>query len=249
MNNVIEKLKQYSKQINLEDRFDYTLNSSDAFFTTIEKDDLESNDTPYHQNTKLKWIISEKYKSTFDQNALDFWIINTWGGIRGFKNNERNIEKVKKFKKQITNHKLSKDTFSTISSLSKIASFIDPDNFVIYDSRVIYTLNWLLLTCENKNEFREPYFPMPSGRNKKITDFDLNTIINLSHIDHYSNNSSTYVSEQLAYFKYCDFIKTTSKLVYGENAKPYELEMLLFIIADKEIFEDVKVKLRIKITT
>jgi hypothetical protein len=247
MNILIEKLKDYSKQINLENQFDYTLNSSDAFFSGTEKEDLERIAVPYHQNTKLKLIVSEKYKNTIDQTNLDFWVINTWGGIRSFKKNERNIEKVKKFKKQITNKRLSKDTFSTISSLSKIASFIDPDNFVIYDSRVIYTLNWLLLTCENKNEFKVPYFPMPTGRNKKITDFDLNTIINLSHIDHYSNNNSTYVSEQLAYFKYCDFIKTISKLVYGEDAKPYELEMLLFVIADKEIFEDVKDKLKISI--
>jgi len=86
---------------------------------------------------------------------------------------------------------------------------------------------------------------MPAGRNKKIIEFDLNTIINLSHLE---EPDKLYVLPQEAYFKYCDFIKTTSKLVYGENSKPYELEMLLFVIADIEIFNDVKDRLRIIIT-
>lgn len=139
------------------------------------------------------------------------------------------------------------DCFSTISSLSKISSFFDPENFVIYDSRVIYTLNWLILTCENQNGFKEKYFPMPSGRNKIIADFDMNTIVNISHISEYVENMKLYVTQQNAYFEFCDFIKTNTKLIYGEDSKPYELEMLLFTLADKEIFNELKEQ--IKITT
>tara|TARA_R110002096_G_scaffold146095_1_gene304335 strand:+ start:691 stop:1452 length:762 start_codon:yes stop_codon:yes gene_type:complete len=247
MKNVIEKLKEFSNQIDLKERFDFNFDITDKIFSTKETEQLLAEKNPFDQNVRLKWILSEKYKTNTEQNFIDFWIVNNWGGIRGFKPNERNIEKVQRFKKQLEKRKLSLDCFSTISSLSKISSFIDPENFVIYDSRVIYTLNWLILTCENQNGFKEKYFPMPSGRNKIIADFDMNTIVNVSHISEYIDNTELYISQQNAYFEFCEFIKTNTELIYGENSKPYKLEMLLFTLADKEIFKDLKE--RIKITT
>lgn len=247
MKNVIEKLKNFSNQIDLKERFDFNFDINDEIFSSKETEKLSTDNNPFEQNVRLKWILSEKYKTNTEQNFIDFWIVNNWGGIRGFKPNERNIEKVRRFKKQLEKRKLSLDCFSTISSLSKISSFIDPENFVIYDSRVIYTLNWLILTCENQNGFKKKYFPMPSGRNKIIANFDMNTIVNISHISEYVENTELYVSQQNAYFQFCDFIKTNKELIYGENSKPYELEMLLFTLADKEIFEELKE--RIKITT
>lgn len=247
MQNVIKKLKEYSNQIDLKERFDYNFNNSDKIFNSSETNRLQTYKNPFDQNIELKWILSEKYKLHSEQDFIDFWIINVWGGIRGFKPNDRNIEKILRFKKQILKGKLSLDCFSTISSLSKISSFMEPESFVIYDSRVIYTLNWLILTCENQSGFNKKYFPMPIGRNKIITDFDMNTIINISHISEYVKSTELYVSQQNAYFEFCDFIKKTTKLIYGENSKPYELEMLLFTLADKEIFKDLKEQ--IKITT
>tara|TARA_B110000305_G_C19371042_1_gene604496 strand:+ start:676 stop:1431 length:756 start_codon:yes stop_codon:yes gene_type:complete len=247
MKNVIEKLKNFSNQIDLKERFDFNFDINDEIFSSKETEKLSTDNNPFEQNVRLKWILSEKYKTNTEQNFIDFWIVNNWGGIRGFKPNERNIEKVRRFKKQLEKRKLSLDCFSTISSLSKISSFIDPENFVIYDSRVIYTLNWLILTCENQNGFKKKYFPMPSGRNKIIANFDMNTIVNISHISEYDENTELYVSQQNAYFQFCDFIKTNTELIYGENSKPYELEMLLFTLADKEIFKELKE--RIKITT
>lgn len=245
--NVIDKLKEYSKQIDLKERFDFNFDIDDNIFSSNETERLSTDKNSFDQNVRLKWILSKKYKTNKEQKYLDFWIVNNWGGIRGFKANERNIEKIQRFKKQIGKRKLSLDCFSTISSLSKISSFIDPENFVIYDSRVIYTLNWLILTCENHNGFIEKYFPMPNGRNKIIKDFDMNTIVNISHFSEYIKKRELYVTQQNAYFEFCDFIKTNTKLIYGEESKPYELEMLLFTLADKEIFNELKN--RIKITT
>lgn len=247
MQNVIKKLKEYSNQIDLKERFDYNFDDSDKIFSSSDTNRLKTYKNPFEQNIELKWILNEKYKTNLDHNFIDFWIINIWGGIRGFKPNDRNIEKILRFKKQILKGKLSLDCFSTISSLSKISSFMQPENFVIYDSRVIYTLNWLILTCENQNGFNKKYFPMPIGRNKVIADFDMNTIINISHVSEYVKNTELFISQQDAYFEFCDFIKKTTKLIYGDNSKPYELEMLLFTLADKEIFMDLKEK--IKITT
>lgn len=248
MKNVIEKLKIYSKQIDLEERFNYNFDISDELFSVSDKDELSSNSNPYDQNVKLKWIISNKYKAFTESTAIDFWIINEWGGIRGFKPTERNIKKIATYKKQLEKRRLSLDSFSTISSLSKLSSFIDPNNFVIYDSRVIYTLNWLILTSENQNGLKEKYFPMPSGRNKIISDFDMNTIINISHISEYVGNNELFLPKQQAYFEFCDFIKANTKEICGENSKPFELEMLLFTLADKEIFQDLKENINISIS-
>ena len=89
---------------------------------------------------------------------------------------------------------------------------------------------------------------MPNGRNKKISSFNMNTILNIVYIDGYENDpnmSEKYVDHQTCYFKYCDFIKSASKQVYGVEGKPYQLEMLLFTIADDEIFNDIKKRLKI----
>lgn len=245
MKQVIEKLRMYANQIELKERFNYNFDISDPIFNSIETQDLLEKKNPFDQNVRLKWILNEKYKEVPNSNILDFWIINVWGGIRGFKVTDKNKEKIKTFKKQLLKRKLSKDSFSTISSLSKLSSFIDPDNFVIYDSRVIYTLNWLILTCENQETFKERYFPMPSGRNRIISDFDMNTILHLSHISEYSQGIPLSFSQQQAYFEFCDFVKTTTVEIFGNNSKPYELEMLLFTLADKEIFKELKEKTRI----
>ncbi len=247
MKNVIEKLIQFNNEIKLSDRFNYDIELSNPFFDQCEIDELVNSKNTLEKNFKLKWIIKEKYKTVTDSSKIDFWVINTWGGIRGFKKTEKNIEKIKEFKKQLEKKKLTLDSFSTISSLSKISSFIDPDNFVIYDSRVIYTLNYLILKCENQKELKEKYFPMPTGRNKIIADFDMNTIINILHIDKYVEKSELFISQQQAYFIYCDFVKNNAEKICGVNAKPYELEILLFALADKEIFEDIKCN--IKLTT
>ena len=247
MKNVVDRLVQYSKEIELKERFDYGFEISNTFFSQSEISELSNCRNVFEQNVKLKWIIKEKYNLLANSTEIDFWIINDWGGIRGFKENDRNIEKIKAFKKQLDKERLTLDTFSTISSLSKLSSFLDPDKYVIYDSRVIYALNYLILSCENKNGFKQKYFPMPSGRNKKITDFDMNTIINIFHADKYVTKSELIIPQQQAYFDFCNFIKTHTKTIYGSNAKPYELEMLLFTIADREIFYGIKENLELTI--
>ena len=165
MKNVIERLIKFSKEIKLNDRFNYTFELSNTFFNQSEINELIKSKNAYEQNVNLKWILKEKYISASDLTEIDFWIINTWGGIRGFKENSRNIDKIQAFKKQLKKRRLTLDSFSTISSLSKLSSFLDPDSFVIYDSRVIYALNYLILTCENQNGFKEKYFPMLVWKN------------------------------------------------------------------------------------
>lgn len=247
MKKVIEKLKKYNQGINLSERFQSTdFDTSDPIFSLSEKEKFLNCKNSFEKNILLKWVLNNKYNEFENNYDLDFWIINNWGGIRGFKKNERNIEKINKFKNQIKTTKLTLDSFSTISSLSKIASFINPNEFVIYDSRVIYTLNWLILTCENQNALNMKYFPIPTGRNKIVSDFDMNTILNLSHLSEYKKTKIFY-DYQEAYHKYCDFIKQNHLSICGDKSKPFELELLLFALADIEIFEEIKSIMKVSI--
>jgi hypothetical protein len=238
-----QKIIEYRNQINLNERFENTFPIDAEILLTIDLKILNKIDNGFERTKKLKELIKLRAKGNYKNISLNYWIINNWGGIKSFKRNEKNTFKIGTFEKQLHKKKLTKDTFGTISSLSKIASFIDPDNFSIYDSKVIYALNWLILTTENKLNF----FPMPIGRNKTLVDFDLSTIIHLIHLKKYEKEEQIFINYQDAYFEYCDLLKNLSKEIYGQDSKPYELELLLFTISDKEIFDELKLKTRLKI--
>ena len=72
-------------------------------------------------------------------NELCLWIIRDWGGIKTGKN-EDTLELIK------TSLSQKEFQFKRIASSSKIASFMYPDRYAIYDSRVAYTLNWIILS-------------------------------------------------------------------------------------------------------
>ena len=238
-----QKIIEYKNKVNLNERFVTTFPINAEILSKEEIEKLNEVKNGYEKTKNLKELIKLKANNNYKNLQLNYWIINTWGGIKSFKKNEKNDFKIGTFENQLVKKKLTKDTFGTISSLSKIASFIDPDNFSIYDSKVIYTLNWLILTTENDLNF----FPMPTGRNKVLVDFDLNTIIHLTHLKQYEEKKEIYVNYQVAYFEYCDLLKNLSKEIFGINSKPYELELLLFTISDKEIFDELKTKTKIEI--
>lgn len=241
---LVDKLKKYKTNVELDKRFTYDFDINTSSFSDTEKNELNNEPNTFKRNIKLKELIEVKANGSYDLTDLNFWIVNDWGGIRTFKRNDKNEKKIKTFSTQLSKSQLSKDTFETISSLSKISSFIDPDNYVIYDSRVIYAINWIIMTS-NQTDIK--YFPMPTGRNKKIMDFDINTIIHLTHFDSYQNGQLFY-DYKVAYFEFCNLIKDLSKTVFEDQTiKPYYLEMLLFTIADNEIFNELTTQTKIEI--
>jgi hypothetical protein len=244
MKDLVDRLKYYKTTVELENRFTYDFNLNTTLFTETEKDEINNESNTFYKNVKLKELIKEKSKNSYELTDLNFWIVNEWGGIQTFKRNEKNEKKIRTFSTQLLKSKLTKDTFETISSLSKISSFIDPDNYVIYDSRVIYAINWILMTT-SQTEIK--YFPMPTGRNRKLADFDINTIINLTHLDGY-NSGHLFYDHKVAYFAFCELIKNLCKSVFDdETIKPYYLEMLLFTIADNEIYNELTTQIKIEI--
>jgi len=222
MNELIDILNKLKRKYKIEDY--YTWNFSDDVPITIP-DYITDN---FSRNIYLK----ENYHTALENDINlknHYWIIQKWGGITSLKQNDRNDMKIKKFKEELNKDKLTKDSFNTISSFSKIASFMDSEKYVIYDSRVIYSLNWLLFNYTNIKEL----YPQPSGRNPKTSLYDMATIIRLANQNH------IYKSHKIAYHDYCKLLTKLSKEVYGE-AKPYKLEMLLFILAPSEIVESIK---------
>lgn len=246
MDTLIKKLVDFKNSVNLNERFDFKFDFHAPFFSDQEIEKLSSTKNIFMRNILLKELIKDKVNGSYINSKINFWIINDWGGIKSFKKSEGNIQRISTFSKQLLNQKLSIDTFGTISSLSKISSFVDPDNYVIYDSRVIYAFNWLILTT---NPEGLKFFPMPLGRNKKLNDFDINTLIHLINIDKYNRNESLFYDHKTAYFRFCDLIKSLSKIVFDDKAiQPYYLEMLLFTIANVEIYKELTLLTKINIS-
>lgn len=208
----------------------------------------------YEKELNIKHTLNEYFKVANSERFVDskfdevcYWIIKDWGGIN------LNEDKVKPL---VDEFLTKKDWgFDKIASISKVASFFFPEEFIIYDSRVAYSLNWIILKTDAGNK----YFPIPEGRNSKMTSFDMNTLIHIKYATNYftddhqellgknkfisKRDQIIYFDKQEAYKRLNRLIKEISKKLWdGDLEKTQKLfytEMLLFSIADKDIFQDI----------
>ncbi|TAE41523.1 MAG: hypothetical protein EAY66_01370, partial [Sphingobacteriales bacterium] len=180
------------------------------------------------------------------------WVIKDWGGILTANDNDT-INLITNFLNQ------DKPDFKRIASSSKVGAYLFPEKNIIYDSRVAYSLNWIILS-ENAGQ---KYFPIPEGRNSKMSAFDLNVLIRLKNISFYQPNSISvldnklfiknsdkqiFIDKKIAYSELNKLvIEVNQKLWQGNYEKQrnlYFTEMLLFSIADREIFTDITIRWR-----
>lgn len=161
------------------------------------------------------------------------------GGIGSFKKNEKNNIRIKNFLQELEKNELTRNTFGCISSLSKIASFLNPDKYSIYDSRAIYTLNWLIFNHSSSTEL----FPQPIGRSAELSKYDMQTIFRLSKRDF------SYKSHKVAFHEYCATLNKLAPHIFGEGSKPYQVEMLLFMVAPTEIISQIESSVSLEINT
>lgn len=213
-----------------------------------EKDwnDIAKTPSLFEQNKLAKLFACKEYNKNISLSEA-YWIINDWGGIGSFKQNERNSTKILQFLNKIKNGNtnLTRQEFSTISSLSKLSFFYDADKYCIYDSRVIYSLNWIIYKTEEKGM---KFFPMPNGRNNIIANYPMEAIIKFSLLEQNERDfAKFYYSHKDAYIKYNELMIDLSRKLFGENAKPFFAEMLLFGIADKYVHQDMKNEIQIRI--
>lgn len=208
--------------------------------------------TPFERELHLKKIVGQKLRDTLNSNPnlfdeLSLWVIKEWGGIRAAKN-EKTTALVRIFLKE------NRIKFTRIASLSKVLAFMYPDRYIIYDSRVAYAINWIILS-ENAGL---KHFPVPLGRNSKMSAFDMNVLIRIKNMQHYlpvnrkdlgnrkfiSNvDKHLFIDDDDAYMGLVALVKQINQILWmGDVEKEQNLyftEMLLFSIADREVYADI----------
>lgn len=220
--NMIEHLKEMAKALPLETAYHWELPADLPM-------EIPANITgSFAQNVYLKENLAPVLEQDNDLTK-HYWIIRDWGGIRTFKINDRNAALIRKFKEEILGRKLTRASFESISSLSKLSSFWEPPRYAIYDSRAVFSLNWIIFRYSGDKEL----FPQPPGRNAQISKYDIETLFALSGIEH------RYHSHTTAYYAYCSLLQDLSEQIYGSR-KPYFAEMLLFLAAPTKTIEDTK---------
>jgi hypothetical protein len=250
INKIVEYLRPLSIKINELYTWEFKIESLKELnlFTNEELETLNIINI-FDREIKLKKIITKKINELKLNNDSNFyvlanWIVVKWGGIKSnlssndidiFLNSER-------------------PEFKRIASKSKVGAFLFPQNHIIYDSRVAYSLNWIILSTQAGSHF----FQIPSGRNSKMCSFDINVLIRLFNISNYIpkkvedlknkkfiNNidEQKYISKNDSYINIRNLIKLINhELWKGDEEKVknlYYTEMLLFAIEDKEVYFDI----------
>ncbi len=246
---IADYLKKYNLNLKIQYNWGVTDENLNSLGEITNENDVNAikNKPPYDQRLMLVKLLSPMLSqpATNDQyEKLCNWIIKDWGRITTSYDNVDNLK----------DPKLSIETlqsFNRISSTSKIAAFKHPDKFVIYDTRIAYSLNWIILSQNAGNQF----FPMPDGRNSKMNAFDIEVLIRLNHISTYQmknekeayqgkfisqRDENVFIPKKQAYNTLNELVKEVHFMLWPERKnEPYLTEMLLFAIADQEIFQDI----------
>ncbi|MFA9194224.1 hypothetical protein AAGV33_07375 [Flavobacterium sp. FBOR7N2.3] len=220
--------------------------------TVLKSEEIDSINklNPYEKEIILKNKVNLKLhefhkhdKDNFEKLCL--WIIKDWGGILTAKDSN-SINLISEFLNS------ENPSYKRIASSSKVGAYMYPEKYIIYDSRVAYSLNWIILSQNAGNV----YFPIPDGRNSKMSAFDMNVIIRMNNITRYvptdlkeltkrkyinERDKSLYIPEKEAYMELNKLIKKINNQLWESDKfdKLFYTEMLLFSIADREIFKDI----------
>ena len=257
---IADYLRKYKDQ--LDALYDWEVNAQGlaqiGVTNETEQAYLQSSDPSDFQKTQiLKDILSRALNyyainsQEFEQIAL--WIIRDWGGIHNGSDSDT-IKCVRDFLQT------ERPSFDRIASSSKVGAFMTPAKRIIYDSRVAYTMNWIILSEDAGAKF----FPMPEGRNTKMQAFDLNVLIRLKFSDKYrpdktqdwkdgryisTKDREIFIPKADAYYELNRLVGQVNESLWSgpRRREPFYTEQLLFAIADKGVFEDITERARIEI--
>lgn len=258
---VARRLEKYKTDDNLSKIYKWPLPVLPNELTNLFSDSDSLN--AYEKTIRLRKWFGEHLENINEGNRKIFfqWIVKNWGGIKTGKNDNL----MKAALQAITNHRQNFDKFDFlgISSWSKVLAFQYPKTRAIYDVRVIYTLNWLLLQAG----YSERFFPSPLGRNSLINFFSYEKIIfkkvlGIAKIKSAfreelekklssdksikskminSLGKEVYIDQRYAYQAYCSLLVDISSQLFGEkdDLGVTKVEMILFSIADFDIVGEV----------
>lgn len=216
---LVSHLKHYRETTDMD--ASYMAGAYPPCLTDDERAQLFNGDSFYRYTIRLRRAICQHLSGRFDCHELNFWIVQKWGGIFNFGNNTVNRERIESFGKALNDDK--KVGLESIASLSKIASFINPDRYFVYDSRSVYSLDLILLN----SGYSGPFFPIPQGRGDQTKTREL-----LMSIRQRIGSRKAFYPRSDAYYQYCELLRKIAPKVYEEPSQPERLEMLLFVIAD-----------------
>ena len=184
--------------------------------TLVQRKKLEEQE-PLERQILLKDYAGEILGGSFEKWDKDAWIVHEWGGIRKFSiNNHRRIIEF--------GDALMEDApvpLAGISSLSKIASFVRPTDYFVYDSRVAFALNGLFLDLVEVVD-NIHFFPIPSAQGGRH--IAMNQVIT-QRVD-----NPVFYPKQQAYAVYNQLILQLYKELFpgADKYQPCRVEMLLF---------------------
>ncbi len=255
----LEKFKDkisehYTWKTNFDRLIDLNVFSASEIKVLEDKNDFE-------QSIVLKKKLECKLNDTSKRSKEDFyklclWLLKDWGGITASEESNRKL--IDNYFKDKFEQNISKLT--RIASVSKILGFLNSKEYIIYDARIAYSLNWILLS----KGINKKYFPMPLGRNSKMMAFNINVLIRLFNIDRYKVTDEEsfknkqflnkidkqwYIGKSTAYDELNQLVKRVNQKLWDDERKvyPYYTEMLLFAIADTEIYKDITKRISIQI--
>ena len=192
---------------------------------------------------ELKIVVGNLLNGSFTNWEVNEWIVHQWGGIRAFDVSKHT--RITEFRDHLVNGRLLSSEFQRISSLSKIASFVSSDEYFIYDSRVAFSLDGLLLKIWRDNpNMPIRFFPLPSAQGGR--DVMMRRMIN-----NLCPNAS-YLSIEETYTEYNNLILTLNKKKELNNdLPPCWIEMLLFALGKTDgvierMFDFSRIKEEIK---
>jgi hypothetical protein len=159
----------------------------------------------------------KKSKSGFSEN--DQSCILKWGGINRF----THFELMEGGLKELSDNNLSFNTYSRISSLSKLFSFYNPNKFFILDARVALTVNHLICK-ENSGDLYIPFNPKKS-KGKKVKSA-LESFQGEAMFDDLGQAYLAYNSLVLSIFQ-------NISIPNGLPKKPEIIEMAIFSMAER----------------
>jgi hypothetical protein len=224
LDNVLPIFRKYSEEYRVEDIHDFKIKrkiyDKNDLFSKEEQTALDKTENNFSKNILIKEIVSNKLnKLKSKDNVLEYynWIVRDWGEITRF---NKSIATIDEFFNQLDSEKIKSEFYNTISSLSKIAFFTFPQKYFIYDSRVAYVLDWILIQSKRETLF----FYVPEGRNSFLKKYNMDGII--------SSTNGKYLNKSYTYFIYNKLIEKIFVNI-KEFDKAHYVEMFLWGLFDK----------------
>ena len=204
-----------------------------------EELDLSEVGTSFQKNLVIRDFIHQRIKISDqeEKKSLFKWVIHNWGGIRSF----QAFEIIPAFLEELESGHLTWKSSSRISSLSKIAAFISPDQYAIYDARVSIALNWLLYL---DTDYSGPFFKDLSTKSRN------SQIIPDLKWDRRTTRSGAlikYLPNSTFYFTYNQLLRQLADHIDPGNTDLFQrLEMTLFSLPLQEKFRNRVLTIREK---